>query len=184
MNQRLHYKIIYSKRKTIAIELNMDGILVRAPKGMSRHESEAFLKEKQSWIEKHLKKMEEKKEKVSKLQPFSLDEIDALADKALIVIPEKVKRYAPLVGVDYRRITIRSQRTRWGSCSSKGNLNFNFRIMMAPERVCDYVIWHELCHLVHMNHSEAFWKLVSSNCSDYKISRQWLKENVKKLYPI
>ena len=140
MNQRLHYKVIYSKRKTIAIELNMDGILVRAPKGLSHREIEAFLREKQSWIEKHLIKMEEKKENLSKLQPFSLEEIDLLADKALIVIPEKVKKYAPLVGVDYGRITIRSQRTRWGSCSSKGNLNFNCLLMLFPDEVIDYVV--------------------------------------------
>lgn len=104
--------------------------------------------------------------------------------QAAELISQKTYQFANQLGVQYKDISIKDQKSRWGSCSSKGNLNFNFRIMMAPEKVCDYVIWHELCHLVHMNHSEAFWKLVSSNCSNYKISRQWLKENVKKLYPI
>ncbi len=177
MNQRLHYKIIYSKRKTIAIELNMDGILVRAPKGMPCREIEAFLKEKESWIEKHLKKIEEKKERISGLQPFSMEEIDVLADKALLVIPEKVKRYATLVGVDYGRITIRSQRTRWGSCSSKGNLNFNCLLMLFPDEVVDYVVVHELCHRKHMNHSAAFYAEVERVFPEYRRCQKWLKEN-------
>ena len=173
----MKYKVIYSKRKTIAIELNMEGILVRAPKGMSRREIEAFLKEKQSWIEKHLKKMEMQKEKVSNLQPFSEEEIEELADKALIVIPAKVKRYASLVGVDYGRITIRNQRTRWGSCSSKGNLNFNCLLMLFPDEVINYVVVHELCHRKHMNHSVAFYAEVGRVFPEYRRCQKWLKEN-------
>ena len=104
--------------------------------------------------------------------------------QAAELISQKTYQFANKLGVQYKDISIKNQKSRWGSCSSKGNLNFNFRIMMAPEKVCEYVIWHELCHLVHMNHSESFWNLVSSNCSDYKICKQWLKENVKMLYQI
>ena len=68
-------------------------------------------------------------------------------------------------------------------CSSKGNLNFNFRIIMAPEKVCDYVVKHELCHLVHLDHSEAFWSLLTSIHPETAECRRWLKENSKKLYP-
>ena len=81
----------------------------------------------------------------------------ALADQAVKTIPEKVRYYAPLVGVTYGRITIRNQRTRWGSCSSKGNLNFNCLLMLAPPEVLDSVVVHELCHRKEMNHSKMKW---------------------------
>ena len=173
----LQLNIIYSSRKSIAIELKTDGIIVRAPKGMSRRRINAFLLEKRGWIEKHLAKMQERKALIEAQQPFTMDEIKALADRALIVIPEKVKRYAAMVGVDYGRITIRNQRTRWGSCSSKGNLNFNCLLMLFPDEVIDYVVVHELCHRKHMNHSAEFYAEVERVFPEYRRCRKWLKEN-------
>ncbi|MBQ8597165.1 MAG: M48 family metallopeptidase, partial [Lachnospiraceae bacterium] len=85
--------------------------------------------------------------------------------------------------VTYEDIRIKDQKSRWGSCSSKGNLNFNWRIVMAPEPVCDYVVIHELCHLVHLDHSERFWKLVESICPGYEQYKKWLKTNGSRLYP-
>ena len=90
------------------------------------------------------------------------------------IIPEKVKHYAALVGVAYGRITIRNQRTRWGSCSGKGNLNFNCLLVLFPDEVIDSVVVHELCHRKHMNHSSAFWKEVEAIMPDYKDKRKWL----------
>jgi len=81
------------------------------------------------------------------------------------------------VGVDYGRITIRSQRTRWGSCSAKGNLNFNCLLMLCPEEVRDYVVIHELCHRKELNHSPKFWAEVEKVCPDHARQRKWLKEN-------
>lgn len=104
-------------------------------------------------------------------------EIHELVDKALIVIPEKVKKYAPIVGVTYGRITIRNQRSRWGSCSGKGNLNFNCILMLFPEEVIDYVVVHELCHRKHMNHSVAFYSEVERVFPKYRKCQRWLKEN-------
>ena len=127
--------------------------------------------------EKHQKKMEERKRLMENQQPFTRDEIEAFARKALTVIPEKVRKYAPLVGVDYGRITIRNQRTRWGSCSSKGNLNFNCILMLFPEEVIDYVVVHELCHRKHMNHSAAFYAEVGRVFPEYRRCQRWLKEN-------
>lgn len=173
----LQLNIIYSYRKSIAIELKMDGIIVRAPKGMSRRKINSFLYEKRGWIEKHLKKMKERKALLEEQQPFTMNEIKELADKALIVIPEKVKKYALLVGVDYGRITIRNQRTRWGSCSSKGNLNFNCLLLLFPDEVIDYVVVHELCHRKHMNHSAEFYAEVERVFPEYRRCRKWLKEN-------
>lgn len=104
--------------------------------------------------------------------------------KALELLPGKVACFAKTLGVRYCGISIKDQKSRWGSCSSKGNLNFNFRIMMAPEKVCDYVIWHEVCHLVYMNHSMEFWKLLEEFCPEYHDCKKWLKDNVTKLYQI
>lgn len=175
MNENVN--IIYSARKSIAIELRPDGITVRAPKGMPRRDINAFLESKRGWIEKHLVKMQERKEALEQVEPFTREEIHELADKALVVIPEKVKKYAPIVGVTYGRITIRNQRSRWGSCSSKGNLNFNCLLMLFPEEVINYVVVHELCHRKHMNHSAAFYAEVERVFPEYRKCQKWLKEN-------
>ena len=175
MNENVN--IIYSARKSIAIDLRPDGITVRAPKGMPRRDINAFLESKRGWIEKHLVKMQERKEALEQVEPFTREEIHELADKALVVIPEKVKKYAPIVGVTYGRITIRNQRSRWGSCSSKGNLNYNCLLMLFPDEVIDYVVVHELCHRKHMNHSAAFYAEVERVFPEYRKCQKWLKEN-------
>ena len=86
-----------------------------------------------------------------------------------------------MVGVTYGRITIRNQRSRWGSCSGKGNLNFNCLLMLTPSHVIDYVVVHELCHRLEMNHSPAFLAQVERVLPDYRKSREWLKEHEKEL---
>ena len=106
---------------------------------------------------------------------LSRDEINELADMAMTVIPERVRYYAPLIGVTYGRITIRNQRSRWGSCSSKGNLNFNCLLMLAPPEVLDAVIVHELCHRKHMDHSDAFYAEVQRVMPSYKKWDTWLR---------
>ena len=108
--------------------------------------------------------------------PFTQEEIKYFAKKAKKIIPPKVAFYAKQLGVEYGRIAIRAQRTRWGSCSGLGNLNFNCLLMMVPEEVLDYVIVHELCHLKEMNHSKAFWREVEQAMPDYRERKLWLKE--------
>ena len=98
------------------------------------------------------------------------------------MIPARAAYYAPLIGVTYGRITIRNQTSRWGSCSSKGNLNFNWRLIFAPEEVVDYIVVHELAHRKEMNHSRAFYNVVASVLPDYKVQEKWLKENGEKLW--
>lgn len=111
------------------------------------------------------------------VKKLTIDEIRQLADKALEAIPERVKHYAPLVGVTYGRITIRNQRSKWGSCSSKGNLNFNCLLMLTPPEVIDSVVVHELCHRKEMNHSDKFYSEVLRVFPDYWKWDRWLKDN-------
>ena len=169
-------KIIRSNRKTIAIELKAEGIFVRAPRKMSNKEIKKFLEEKQNWIEKNLKKIQEQQALLKQQEPYTQEEIHMLAERALDIIPKRVQYYAPIVGVNYGRITIRNQRTRWGSCSSKGNLNFNCLLMLFPDEVVDSIVVHELCHRKHMNHSASFYAEVERIFPEYRRCEKWLKE--------
>ena len=165
------YRLIRTDRKSIGIQITADGVVVRAPKRLSAAEIDRFVQSKRSWIEGHLSKIPAPQPK------FTPTEIEALAQKALTVIPDRVRHFAPMVGVTYGRITIRNQRSRWGSCSGKGNLNFNCLLMLTPSFCLDYVVVHELCHRLEMNHSPAFWALVAQHCPDYAQLRRWLKTN-------
>ena len=100
-----------------------------------------------------------------------------LAEKALRTIPERVAYYAPKIGVSYGRISIRAQKTKWGSCSAEGNLNFNYLLMLAPPEVLDSVVVHELCHRKEMNHSPRFYTEVLRVFPEYKKHCRWLKDN-------
>ncbi len=102
--------------------------------------------------------------------------------EAQTVFAQKAGEYAALLRVHFQEIRIKDQKSRWGSCSSMGNLNFNWRLLMAPEPVCDYVIIHELCHLIHMDHSPDFWREVERLCPAHKEYRKWLREQGKLLY--
>lgn len=93
------------------------------------------------------------------------------------IIQDRITLYQEKIGVIVGSVRIKSQKTRWGSASTKGNLNFNWRLIMAPVEVIDYVVIHELCHLKEMNHSKAFWALVEKYDSNYQEHRNWLKEN-------
>lgn len=159
----MNTEIIKSSRRTIELQICTDGhVRVRAPFYMTDAEIADFLNKKTNWIDKHRTQMKERQqmktqEPVRRLSP---QDIRALADQAMQIIPDKVRFYAEKIGVDYGRVTIRNQKTRWGSCSAKGNLNFNCLLMLAPEDVLDYVVIHELCHRKEMNHSPRFLSLI------------------------
>lgn len=97
--------------------------------------------------------------------------------QAAEIIGEKVEKLSAKFGLAYNRLSIRSQRTRWGSCSYDGNLNFNWKLIMAPEPVVDYVVIHELMHLEEMNHTSKFWKLVAELCPRWREHKKWLREH-------
>ena len=170
----MEYEIIRSSRRTIAIQITPDGrVIVRSPRHMSRNSVDEFVRSKQVWIEKHLAIRQTRPAP----PPLTREQLQTLAEEALAFIPDRAAYYAPLVGASYGRITIRAQRSRWGSCSSKGNLNFNCLLMLVPAHVLDYVVVHELCHLRELNHSPRFWAEVERILPDYKVSRTWLKEH-------
>ena len=175
------YKLIRSNRKTIAIEVHPDGILVRAPFQATISQIENFLTSRADWIKKAQSKIAAAPTPPPVENPLSMEEIRELVNRALQYIPERVRHYAPLVGVNFGRITIRNQRSRWGSCSAKGNLNFNCLLMLTPPEVIDSVVVHELCHRKEMNHSKAFYSEVLRVFPDYWKWDKWLKENGDKL---
>ena len=92
-------------------------------------------------------------------------------------LPQRVRELAEAHGFKYERVRIKNQKTRWGSCSSKHNINLNLRLMMAPDAAIDYVIIHELCHLRELNHTPAFWALVAAHCPDYSLWKNWFKQH-------
>ena len=170
-------EIIRSKRKTLGLEIKPDGrVIARAPMRMKQSEIDRFINEKSDWIEKHLQRLQAA-QKQNGAEKLTDAEIQALADKALKYIPQRVEYYAKIIGVDYGRITIRNQKTKWGSCSSKGNLNFNCLLMLTPPEVIDSVVVHELCHRKEMNHSKRFYDEVLKAYPEYKKWNKWLKDN-------
>lgn len=172
--------LIRSRRKSLAIEITPElQVVVRAPARMPVREINAFVQEKDDWIREHLQRMAGKKRlREQHWEPaLSEEELQELATQAMKLIPQKVRYYAPIIGVTYGRITIRNQRTRWGSCSGKGNLNFNCLLLLMPEEVLDYVVVHELCHRKEMNHSARFWEEIEKILPDYRQRRKWLKDN-------
>lgn len=105
----------------------------------------------------------------------------ALAARALERIRERIEIYHPKIGGEFGRVAVRDQRSRWGSCSSKHNLNFNWKLILAPTQALDYVVIHELCHLHEFNHSPRFWALVRTQMPDYEIWKKWLKAHGSEL---
>ncbi len=196
--QTIQISVIRSRRRTLSLEVRPDGkVLVRAPLRCSDADIRAFVSSKEQWLLRSMKKMEEQRKAEipgsgpadgaggqadtaagnADPRPYTRSELKALAEEAMKDLPQRCEKYAPLVGVDYGRITIRNQKTRWGSCSAKGNLNFNCLLMLAPPEVRDYVVVHELCHRKEMNHSPRFWAEVTRVLPDARERRKWLKEH-------
>lgn len=169
--------IIRSNRRTVSLAITADGPVIRAPLHMPKKQIDAFVREHQDWLDKHMQKFETRQAAAEQAGRLTDEEVRDLAQQALEYIPGRVAYYAPLVGVSYGRITIRNQHTRWGSCSAKGNLNFNCLLMLTPPEVIDSVVVHELCHRKEMNHSERFYAEVLRVFPEYRKWQKWLKEN-------
>lgn len=168
----MEYKIIYSKRKSIAIQVTPDGeVLVKAPKNTPKKNIEETVKKYSDWIEKTQKKVLGKDIGMKKA---SAEEEKLLRKKARELLPEKVNYYSDLLGVTPTRLTVTGARTRFGSCSGKNGISFSFYLMRFPEDAIDYVVVHELCHMIHHNHSKEFYKEIEKILPDYKRRKKLL----------
>lgn len=176
--ENMDIQIIKSRRRTVSIEVHTDGsVILRAPNRITKKELDIFIDKHMSWIESKQQLMKERKEEKI---PTNAKAFDTLTSKERAVIRDtfirKVEYYSKIMNVTVGRVTIRNQKTRWGSCSSKGNVNFNYNLYYMPEELLDYVVVHELSHRKYMNHSQSFWCEVEKYCPEYMLCRRRLKD--------
>lgn len=178
--REIPYEILYSRRKTISLEVTAKGqVRLRLPLGCHRQEGILFLEQRTEWLLQALQKMQKRQELLLRQQAqvpqITPEQVSRLRLRAKEELTAKADLFAAKMGVTYAKLTVKDQKTRWGSCSARGNLNFNWRIILAPEPVTDYVVIHELAHRIHMNHSEAFYRTVEAVMPDYREQVRWLK---------
>lgn len=173
----LHIPVVLrlQKRKTLSLTVSAEGeLLVKAPFGTSEQKIERFVKQKQFWIYKQVKR--QLLVKINRIER-SEKEILELFERARQDLTRRTERYAKRMEVAYARIRIGNQKSLWGSRSSNGTISYNWRLILMPEEIRDYVVVHELSHAKYMNHSVQFWKTVEEILPDYKTRRKWLKEH-------
>ena len=169
----MEYKVIYSNRRTISLSIKDEKLIVRAPYGTLKGRIDKVVFEHSAWIMKHINKQRQRNETLGELTE---DRIKALRRAAKETLPIKVEYYSRIMGLKYGRITITSAKTRFGSCSSKGNLSFSYLLMLYPDSAIDYVVVHELAHLKEMNHSPRFYKIIEEVLPEYKERKKLLKK--------
>ncbi len=173
----MQYTLKLNKRaRSIRITVRNDGtVLISAPRYAGLRRIEQFVMEKQEWIlekQKHFASMPQQ----PKLNPM---EVKRLKKEALLLVEDRLKYYSSVYGIKYGRISIRGQKTRWGSCSRAGNLNFNYRIATLSRELADYIVVHELCHIKEFNHSKNFWALVEQTIPEYRTYKAQLRKSGK-----
>lgn len=167
------YEVIYSARRTIALTVAHDGhLVVRAPYGTPKGRIDPLLVRYADWIAKHRAR---RAEMAKREDALTEEDIRRLRKDARIYLTACTAKYAALMGLTYGKITITGAKGRFGSCSSKGNISYSYRLMLYPEEAREYVVVHELAHLVEMNHSPAFYAVVEKVLPDYKARRALLK---------
>ena len=171
----IEYELIRSNRKTLTIQVKPDGsVIVRAPVRLAKYRIAKFVKDHETWIFAQQEKLEKYHENMHVITDEERQEGILQAKK---IFPERTAYFAERMGVTYNRITIREQKTRWGSCSSAGNLNFNWKLVLMPSELLDYVVVHELAHRKEMNHSPRFWAVVEKELPDYHERREKVEKN-------
>ena len=174
----IRISVIRSARKSLGLEVrDANTVLARIPTRVSDRELKAFVENHRSWILEKTEVMAEREEK-RKSTPAPPPELLSKTDrmKIQLKIGKRVRHYCEIMGVTVGYVTVKNQKTRWGSCSAKGNVNFNYQLAFLPDELLDYVVIHELAHRRHMNHSRAFWAEVEKYCPDYLERREQLKE--------
>ena len=168
----IEYTLIYSDRRTLSASIKDGKLIVRAPRKYPQRRIDEFLEKHRVWIEKNLAREKEKQCKIDSLSDSELVDLRKFAREYL---ERKTRYYADIMGIKYGRITITSAKTRFGSCSSKGNISYSYRLMLYPESAREYVVVHELAHILEMNHSKKFYSHVERILPDYKERRRMLK---------
>lgn len=175
-DREIKYQLKTSYRaKNMRLSIYSDGrFIATKPKRVSENMIERFIIAKSDWIIERLKKIDNR-------IIFSKEDDEKIyqryKESARRLVNKKIDYFNQFYNFKYGRISIRNQKTRWGSCSRQGNLNFSYRILFLPENLIDYVIVHELCHLGEFNHSQNFWSLVQKTIPNYLSIRHQLKSN-------
>jgi len=174
--KEIDYNLKKSKRaRNLRLTVNLDGNLtVTVPWFCSFWQARRFINKKSDWILKSVNRFKNR-EGSSLLAQAGKRDYTKLKEKARLFTHSRVEKFNKYYNFNYNRISIRNQKSRWGSCSQKKNLNYNFRILLLPEDLADYIVVHELCHLKEMNHSKRFWNLVGETMPEYKVMRKRLR---------
>ena len=168
----MEYSIIRSKRKTVAIQVKDGRVTVRGPLHLTDAQAARVIEKNKRWIENKLKKQENSKAINTQL---TVEEIEYLKLEAEKYFKLKIEEYSKIMNLKYSRMKVTGARTRFGSCSSKGNICFSYLLMRYPEAAREYVVVHELAHLIEMNHSHRFYKIIEKYMPDYKERRKLLR---------
>ncbi|MBP9766036.1 MAG: M48 family metallopeptidase [Candidatus Pacebacteria bacterium] len=179
-NKNLDYLLKESARaKRVRITINREGaVIVTKPKRVNLDIVEKFLISKSDWVFEKVELVKKNKSiNISNIKNTKREYLEN-KDKALKLAKERLNYFNNIYNFSWNNITIKNQKTRWGSCSRKGNLNFNYKLALIPKEMSDYVVVHELCHLKEMNHSKRFWDLVAKAIPDYLEIRKRMKGNL------
>lgn len=176
-DKKVTYTLRKSKRaRRMRLAVYCDGsVVITAPHDLRETVTERFIREKTEWLFSKIAFFKQFEGKP--VARYSHADYLKYKDSAYALVEEKARNLADKHGYQFNKLTIKNQKTCWGSCSRKANLNFNYKILFLPELIQDYIIAHELCHLKEFNHSKKFWNLVSKIVPDYAIMRQELKKS-------
>ena len=172
-NQEITYELKPSRRAcNLRLEIAASGLIITKPWFISSSFMERFIIRQEAWILKNLAKHKN----TEVLPKIAKDDLVVLKKRAAKILIARLEFFNQVYDLKYKSISVRDQKTRWGSCSRQGALNFNYRLVLLPEELLDYVAVHELCHLKEMNHSSKFWNLVALAIPDYKARRKKLEK--------
>lgn len=168
--EKIQYILIKAKIKNMYIQIKEGKVIVKIPMKLKEKYAHRFVNKKINWIYKNLK---EEKNKPKIEEKFKTKDIERLSE----IVKNNIEKYSNQLGVSPKKVRIRNIKYAWGSCSSKQNITINLKLAKKQEELIEYVVLHEMCHLIHMNHSEKFWELVEKYMPQYKQYRKELKSS-------
>lgn len=174
-NFSIPYTLLFSKKsRYLRLTVHSDGkLIVTTPKRFSFDDIESYIFKKRDWVIERITHVKNNPKLITTVHTKA--EVIVYKKKALEYVCSRLEYWNTFYALAYKNVAIKNTKTRWGSCSSKGNLNFNYKIIFLPQELADYIVVHELCHLKEMNHSKNFWNLVTKTIPHYKELRQQLK---------